>query len=180
MSRNVQIVGNLETHHDRWLVSKKLADAGARRIAILTREITLECSEDEIPSLKKALKSLEIEGIKIKESSFLETTVSRRGVGSDAKKSVEVILMPASRMIGRRMLSVLFSEHFKKTTHKDIEKLMARCSTVTGDVLRNAGITDALFIVKISKKLKPDVLEGALEIATLNALSDGDGMVGLN
>lgn len=180
MAIQVQIVGNLETHHDRWDVSKKLLDAGASRISILTREVTIEAAEADIPKIKKALEKLEIESIKIKESVLVEATVSRQGTGTDSKKNVEVVLMPGTKLTGYRLLSVLFSESFKKSGEKDIKKMMDSASAIVRDVLFNAGVTDVLYIIRINKDLKGDALEGALEIATLAAIGECEGVVQIN
>lgn len=154
-------------------VLARIVNAGAFRASIVGRELSVETSQKELDDIKFALKTLGIREIKIRESRKLEITVSRVGKGTDPKGAVEVSIMPATRLTGLKLLDVVYSNGF--SADKAHDDIVREYPAVVREVMNNAGVTDALFTVKLVKNVKD--INTALEMAAIESLIDAEGLV---
>lgn len=174
LEKITKIVGIVDNSQKTEDVLNKLIEAGALSVGIIGRELVVETSSREVRNIKKTMKNLKIDEFRIRESSQLEITVLKSGRGCDSINSVEVALMPATRLAGLRLLNSIYTEEFEKKNILKPNELPDYSEIVKG-VLKDAGVTEALFTVKFLKP-HPNLGE-AVRIATLNALIDANGVI---
>lgn len=173
--RLIKIVGTINTHHESENILRKAMEAGAFNAAIMSREIALEVSASRLKKVRDTLHSMKVSDIKLREESAIESTVSHSGHGHDAKKFLKVSLAPGTRVTGLKFVSFMFSDKFRRESITDPAILISNLKRVISDTLKKIGITDALICVEFKQVVEN--VDSAVEIATVNALIDADGIV---
>ncbi|MCK5474793.1 MAG: hypothetical protein KAI53_05290 [Candidatus Aenigmarchaeota archaeon] len=175
--RLVKLTGMVNNHFETEEILQRIIKAGASNAAVMSREIQVQCPAQKLQVVKAVLDELMISEVKVKESSIIETTVAQSGSASDPKKSLKVSLAPASRMCGKKMLSVMLSEGYF-INDGEVSDYVTRSKNVINQVLEKAGVTDCLISVELRKKTEN--IDRALELATVGALLETNGMMQIN
>ena len=175
--RSIKLTGMVNNHFEMEEILNKTITAGASTAAIMSREIQVQCPSNKLQLVKSALDELMISEIKVREASLIETTVAQSGGAQDPKKALKVSLAPAARMCGKKLLSVMLSDGYF-INDGDVSEYVTRSKNVISQVLSKAGVTDCLISVEIRKKV--DNIDRALELATVAALLETNGIMQIN
>ena len=175
--RSVKLTGMVNNHFEMEEILHKTISAGASTAAIMSREIQVQCPSKKLQVIKSVLGELMVTEIKVRESSLIETTVAQSGGAQDPKKSLKVSLAPAARMCGKKLLSVMLSDGYF-INEEDISDYVTSAKNVISQVLKKAGVTDCLISVEIRKKVNN--IDRALELATVAALLETNGIMQIN
>ena len=151
---------------------KGLSQDEILQFSLVGREITLQVRGENLEQVRSALEKHGIDNISIIEWKKLGITVGSSGTGSDAGDIVNVSLVPSILGDGLHSLAFLHEFSMKQTMVEKIEHKVQ-------DVLKNAGITDVMYIIRLKKKDREEQYLKAAEAATLKALFESGGVVTL-
>ena len=175
--RLVKISGGLPASYQSEKLINALFDSGAKSISIVSREIQIECSMDKYPIIKNTLKELKVEEIKIREARVVENTVMQAGSGKDPSGSIKVTIVPATKLTGRKLLSITLAETFE-IKEDEITDFVTRSKKTIQEVLDKAGVDHCLIAIELIKR--PKELDKALELAIVHTLLETNGLYAMN
>ena len=175
--RIVKISGVLPASYHSEKLINAIFDAGAKNVSIISREIQIECSMDKYAIIKNTLKELRVEEIKIREAKLIENTVMQAGTGQDPSGSIKVTIVPATKLTGRKLLSITLGESFE-IKEDEITDFVSRSKKTIQEVLDKAGIDHCLIAIELIKR--PKELDKALELAIVHTLLETNGLYALN
>ncbi len=152
-----------------------LSSKGITQMSLIGREITLQVCSENLSEIKNSLRSLGVGNLNILEWRRSGVTLSGSGKGVDGDRTVNVSLIPSNLDEGLKPLAFLCETEIE-------EKILESLGAKVEEILKDAGVTDALYTVHI-KELKKDKdcksLPQAVISATLNALFDAGGVVNI-
>jgi len=146
---------------------------GIMQMSLVGREITLHVNSGNLNDIKNSLTKLGVSNLSIMEWKKTGVTFSGPGRGTDNDKTINVSLIPSTVDEGLKPLAFLCEETMSEKT---VEKLSGRVE----DILREAGVTNALYTVHINDKAREKDLDEAITTATLNAIFDAGGVVNMD
>ena len=152
---------------------KKLSMDGILQMSLIGREITLQVRSENLEEVKERLGRLGISNITVIEWKKAGMTLSDSGYGIDDNKILKVSLIPSVKGEGIRQLAILREFEIDKEIVDDI-------SLKIEEILRDAGVTDALYTVHIVEKADRDAYIVSAAVATLNAIFDSGGIVNID
>lgn len=168
MKHKVAISGSFSGPNAEHLF-EHIPNKGILQMALVGREITLQVLSENLDDVKKSLKNFGVNNITTLEWRKVGMTLSNSGRGEDDKKSLSVSLIPSALGEGLRMLAFVCQFDVGNSAIKEIEASVL-------DVISNAGITDAIYIVEIKKQIKGTDYVDLVRIATLNAIFNAGGI----
>jgi len=155
---------------------EKLLDSipqhGILQLSLVGREITLQVKSEDLEDVKKSLSKLGVGNLSVLEWKKCGMTLAGSGCGADDRELVKVSLIPAAIDEGLRLIALL-------NRHPVKDASAALMKETIEDVLDNAGITDAIFTIHVNKKASDEKYADAVKIATLNALFESGGVIGI-
>lgn len=175
--RLIKLTGTLNNSFANEEILLNILDSGAYNAAIMSREIVVETPKCNLQMIKDALKSMHITDIKAREAAIIESTVSHAASGSDPKKSIKISMAPGTRLTGVKFLGMTFTNEFKNNTFTDTDILISNSQKVIKNIMKKAGITDAL--VSVEFRRTSNDMDLALELATVNTLVSTNGIMQL-
>lgn len=149
-----------------------LAGSGVIQMNLVGREISLQVRGENLEEVKSSLKKLGVNNINLLELRKSGITFSGSGAGNDNDKKVHVSVIPSTLDGGLRLLAFLYE---CEITEEIAEKL----SSGIEEILRDAGVTDALYTVHIKDNMCSEELVNSVKTATLNAIFDAGGIVNI-
>jgi len=150
-----------------------LSQRGILRMSLVGREITMQVRSENLEEVKKSLNKLGVSNISIMEWRKVGTTLSNSGKGTDNNSIVKISLIPSQSGDGLTQLAFLCDFDI------DNENLL-RIKSRIEDILQDAGVTDALYTIHLSKNVEKNELIRAISIATINAIFDCGGVVNID
>ncbi len=176
-NRLVKITGILPTNFDSEKVVHTLLEVGAKNVSIISRELQVECELSKYAVIKERLKELRVEEIKIREAKLIENTVMQAGSATDPSSSIRVTLVPATKTVGRKLLSITLAESFE--LHEDeIPNFVNRSKKIIHKVLDKADVHHCLIAIELLKR--PNDFDKALELAIVHTLLETNGLYTIN
>ncbi|MFH1127539.1 MAG: hypothetical protein ABIG84_02750 [archaeon] len=175
--RLIKLTGTLNNSFGNEEILLRVLDAGAYNAAIMSREIVVESARDYLPSIKDAMRVMNITDIRAREASIIESTVSHAGDGLDPNKCIKISMAPGTRLTGVKFLGMTFTKGFRDNTFTDTDILISNSQKVIKNILKKAGITDVL--VSVEYKRTSEDLDLALELATINTIVNTNGITQL-
>lgn len=145
---------------------------GILQLSLVGREITLNVKSEDLDEVKKSLRKIGVGNMSILEWRKCGMTLAGSGSGLDDQELVKVNLIPAAIDEGLRLIALL-------NTFPLNEELVELMHSTVEEVLDNAGITDVIFTIQVNKKAKDEKYVEAVKVATLNALFESGGIVGI-
>ncbi|NPA38757.1 MAG: hypothetical protein GXN99_03110 [Candidatus Nanohaloarchaeota archaeon] len=176
-NRIIKITGVLPTNFNSEKIVHSLLEVGAKTVSIVSREIQVECELSKYSVIKEAMKSLRVEEIKIREAKLIENTVMQAGSSTDPSSSIKVTIVPATKTIGRKLLSITLAEGFE-LKEDEIPDFVSRSKKIIHKVLDKANVHHCLIAVELLKR--PNDFEKALELAIVHTLLETNGLYTLN
>lgn len=160
-------------------VLKKIVEAGACNAAVASREIVIEVPFDRLEEIKDMLRRFKVTDIKVRETKLVETTVTQAGIGKDPDDTVRVSLAPAARVVGQRLMKVTLDGRIKSSgdTKEELAQIYSRFVRY---VLQKAGVSDVIYSIEVLKKKSEEEMERALELATISAILNANGIIQIN
>lgn len=152
---------------------KSFSHRGVTQASLIGREITLQLHSESLDEIKKSLSTIGVSNLNVLEWKKTGVTVSGSGKGVDNDKKVNVSIIPSTLDEGLKPLAFLCESDIQAEL---IEKLSQRIV----EILRDAGVTDALYTVHIRDKVSEKDLLEAVTAATLNAVFDAGGLVAID
>jgi len=151
---------------------KSLSPEDIMQFSLVGREVTLQVKSETLDEILKTLTRLGVHNVNILEWKKYGTTLSGSGSGQDAGSILSVSLIPSCLGTGLRPLSVA---HKADLDRKAYVKLMANVEVA----LLDAGVSDVLYVLRVEKKASQDRYVDSVKEATLNALFNAGGVVGI-
>ncbi|MFH1788344.1 MAG: hypothetical protein ABH834_03075 [Candidatus Altiarchaeota archaeon] len=145
---------------------------GILQLSLCGREITLNVKSEDLDEVKKSLRKIGVGNLSILEWRKCGMTLAGSGSGQDDAELIKVNLIPAAIDEGLRLIALLNTLPLE-------EELVELMHTTVEEVLDNAGISDAIFTIQVNKKATDEKYVEAVKIATLNALFESGGVVGI-
>lgn len=176
--RIIKLIGVINNHLKNEEVMKRLIDAGAFTTSIMSREIAIELPLEKLEDIKDVVKRLDISELKIRDLRRIETTVTQAGCGRDPEDVVKIYLAPAARVIGHKLMRINIDEKVKKSIDENIEELSNIYSNFVKYVLTRCGVSDVVYSIDVKKKRED--MENALELATIDAIHNSNGLIQIN
>ncbi len=171
MKHTVALSGSY--YGDSETLFKNLHQDGIIHTSLVGREIIFQVRSEKLEEIKRDLGRLGVSNINILEWKKIGMTLSNSGRGSDNNEIIEISLIPTAMGEGFRQLAVLSEFDIDK------ELLMKIRYHVIG-ILRDAGITDIIYTIRIGKRASEEEYLDAAAIATLNAIFDSGGVVSVD
>jgi hypothetical protein len=151
---------------------KSLSKHPVLQFTLVGREVTLHVKSEALDDVIESLNRLGVDNINILEWKKYGTTVSSSGSGSDDTEILNVSLIPSTLGEGLRSLSstlrVDVGGEVKEKLLKEVKK-----------TLMEAGITDVLYVLHVDREAGLNEYSKAVREATLNALFNAGGVVGI-
>ncbi len=157
------------TGHNIGKLFENLSKYEVLSMSLIGREITLNLKSENIEKITDSLRSMGMDNLNVLQWEKYGLTVSCSGFASDEEKTVKVSLMPSALGEGIKSLAVQSDIGLKKETTDNLEKLLV-------SVLEHAGITDALYILRINKKSDDKKYASAVRDATIKAVYKAGGV----
>ncbi len=151
---------------------KKLTHDGILQLSLIGREITLQVRSDDLEEIKEILDKAGVDNLSILDWSKCGTTLSGSGAGSDDSETIKVSLIPSALDEGVRCLAILSEFKFGDRTMRKMENTMK-------SILTDAGVTDALYTIRILKEASEQDYVKCIKIAAVNALFEAGGVVNI-
>jgi len=161
-------------HGDLEKLTKTLPESKILEMSLIGREVTLKIRSEDLDEVKKSLKKLGVTNINILEWKKIGATIDNSGRGIDNESILRVSLIPSELGEGVKSLAVISDVNFEKDYG---EKIIKKIKDKVSEVLQESGITDAIFIVDILKKVSEEKYINAAITATLNAIFEANGIV---
>ncbi len=149
---------------------KNLPQEGIIHTSLVGREIIFQVRSEKLEKIKKDLGKLGVCNVSILEWKKVGLTLTRSGRGSDTNELIEISLVPTAMGEGFRQLAVLSEFEIDR-------KLVSKIQSQVLEILRDAGITDVIYTMKVEKEAGKEEYMNAAAIATLNAIFDAGGVV---
>ncbi|MBN2251744.1 MAG: hypothetical protein JW724_06700 [Candidatus Altiarchaeota archaeon] len=172
MKHSVALAGSY-SGGDMGKLLKSLTGMGIMQMTLVGREITLHVQSGNLDETKKSLNKLGVSNLSVLEWKKTGVTLSGSGRGTDNENLLNVSLIPSTLDEGLKPLAFLCEY---KMDEKTVEILGARIE----EILREAGVTDALYTVHIKDLKETEGLIEAVTAATLNAIFDAGGVVNID
>jgi hypothetical protein len=172
MNRLITLKAQIDEYEEKDILSK-IMDLGATETYFENNYIIIQCSQKEINNIKDLLKTFKIESFIIQQKIF-DTTLIENGIGTDPENSVEVTLLPTTKLSKLKLLEIIFTKELQETKNPDTEQFITLYPPIVRNILKNAGVTDAIFTIKFID-LETD-LDQAVKIATINAITNSKGI----
>jgi len=150
-------------------VLKSLPKKGVMQMALVGREITLQVRSGSLGAVKESLKALGVSNINVLEWKKSGVTLTGSGRGVSRDKAVLVSLIPSAVDEGYKALSCAVAGGVD-------EALLAKAGPRIEGVLRDAGVTDAMYTVQVKKKISEEAFFDDLLQATLDAIFEAGGV----
>jgi len=151
---------------------KDLSACGVIHTSLIGRELVFQIRSEKLDEVKEKLSKLGVSNINILEWKKVAMTISSSGIGTDDDGILAVSLIPTAMGEGYRQLAVISEFEVDKKIIHSIRKAIS-------NILREAGITDIIFTIRIMKRASEEKYVEAATIATLNALFDSGGVVSI-
>jgi hypothetical protein len=142
------------------------------QFSLIGREVTLQVKSERLDEVIKSLNRLGVDNINILEWRKYGSTLAGSGSGTDEGETISVSLIPSALGNGMRPLSVAQKV---KVDRKVYVRLLANIEVV----LLDAGVSDVLYVLHIEKEASKERYVEAVKDATLNAIFNAGGVVGL-
>jgi len=155
------------------MLFRSLPRDGILQMALIGREVTLQLRSENLDDVKDLLKKLGVSNLNILEWKKAGVTLSNPGNGIDNNEIIKVSLIPSALDEGLRPLAFLCEFEVKE---KILEKIRARVE----EILEDAGLTDAIYTIHISKEADEEEYINSTMVATLNALFEAGGVVSID
>ena len=152
---------------------KSLGHDGVLQFANIGREFTLQVKSEDLDDVIKSLNDLGVDNVNILEWRKFGTTISGSGTSADSADTVNVSLIPSALGSGLRPLSVSQKVEVDRKTYIE---MLANIEVVLVD----AGVSDALYALQIDKQATSPKYMAAVREASLNALFNSGGVVGVD
>ncbi|MFH0862651.1 MAG: hypothetical protein V1875_06450 [Candidatus Altiarchaeota archaeon] len=151
---------------------KSLPQEDILQFSLVGREISLQVKSEKLDDVIKSLGKFGVSNINILEWKKYGTTLAGSGSAADDGNLLNISLIPAMLGDGLRPLSV---------NHKlPIErKLYVEMLVNLEAVLLDAGVSDVLYALQVDKEAPCEKYLEAVKDATLNALFNAGGVVGI-
>lgn len=146
-----------------------LPKKGVMQLSLVGREITLQVRSGSLHEVKESLKALGVSNTNILEWKKSGVTLAGSGRGTSGDKAVSVSLIPSSIDEGFRPLSFIGAPG---TGLKLAENAGPRVELI----LREAGITDAMYTIQVKRKISEKKFLEDLTIATIEAIFEAGGV----
>lgn len=153
-------------------ILQTFSSKGVTQASLVGREITLQIHSESLDDIKKSLSSMGVSNLNVLEWKKTGVTLSGSGKGMDSEKRVSVSLIPSTLDEGLKPLAFLCETEVER---EYVEKLSEKIEAI----LKDAGVTDALYTVHIKGNFGLDFLVEAVTAATLNAIFDAGGLVSI-
>ncbi|MFH1403287.1 MAG: hypothetical protein ABIH11_03355 [Candidatus Altiarchaeota archaeon] len=151
---------------------KSLSKHGVLQFSLVGREVTLQVKSETLDDVIASLNKLGVDNINILEWKKYGTTVTASGSGSDNDEVVNVSLIPSTLGEGLRQLSTLLRVKIDDNVR---ERLIQEIE----ETLVNAGVTDVLYVLQVDGESSEDDYVNAVREASLNALFNAGGIMGI-
>lgn len=171
VKHRVALSGSYSGHNIENLFDK-LSGKGILQFSLIGRELTLQVKSESLDDMRKNLGKLGVDNVSIVEWRKCGMTLSNSGSGEDMKGLLNISLIPSALGEDLRNLAVLCEVDVGKRVMNGVQ------STVK-EILREAGVTDVLYTIQFRKKARLGDYLKASELATINALFDSGGVVGI-
>jgi len=168
MKHKISLSGSYSGHNSDQLF-RVLSKEGTLQFTLIGRELQLQVQSGNLDEIKESLKRVGVGNITILEWKKCGVTLNGSGRGDDKEGTIQVSLIPSPLDSGLRSLA------FVCDTEVDAE-ILYRIEKRIGEVLREAGVTDALFTVQVKGEATDEEYLNFAKIATLNALFDAGGV----
>jgi len=142
------------------------------QFCLVGREVTLQIKSEKLDSVVDKLKHLGVNNLNILEWRKMGTTIAQSGQGQDEKNILNISLIPTTMGDGLRPLSV--TQRFQMERKHYIE-LLAHLEVT----LQDAGVSDVLYVMQVEKEVNRNQYLDAVKDATLNALFNAGGVIGI-
>lgn len=136
------------------------------------REFTVQVKSEDLETIIDSLKKLGVDNINILEWKKYGTTIANSGSSQDETQTLNVSLIPSALGSGLRPLSVTQKVELDRKVYIE---MLANIEILLVD----AGISDALYALQIDKAAEKDKYISAVREATLTALFNTGGVVGI-
>jgi hypothetical protein len=153
---------------DTGKLFKSLQQEDILQFSLVGREMTLQTVGERLDDVMKALHKAGVSNVNILEWKRQGVTLAGSGSGSDAGKTVKVSLMPSPAGAGLKPLSAAPKVALERRLY--VEMLVN-----IEAVLSDAGVSDALYVVRAEKEASKEAYLEASREAALNALFDAGG-----
>ncbi|MFZ2455473.1 MAG: hypothetical protein WAX07_03250 [Candidatus Altiarchaeia archaeon] len=150
-------------------ILKCLPKTGVLQMSLVGREITLQVRSGRLDEVKDSLKTLGVNNINVLEWKKSGVTLSGSGRGESKDKSVVVSFIPSALDEGLKALAFMGAEGID-------EKFAEKAGAKVEDILREAGVTDAMYTIQIKKKASEKRLLEDLTLASLDAIFEAGGV----
>ena len=150
-------------------ILKCLPKAGVLQMSLVGREITLQVRSGRLDEVKDSLKALGVNNINVLEWRKSGVTLSGSGRGTSRDKTAIVSFIPSALDEGLKALAFMGTEEID-------EKLAEKAGAKVEEILREAGVTDAMYTIQIKKKVTEKKLLEDLTLASLDAIFDAGGV----
>jgi hypothetical protein len=157
---------------DTGALFRNLTHDGVLQFSLVGREVTLQIQSENMDEVVKSLNKMGVQNLSILEWKKCGTTLAGSGCGHDDKEILNVSLIPSALGGGLRPLSVTQKMPLDRKLYIE---MLANLEVVVID----AGVSDLLYAVQIEKQESRETYLEAVRAATLNALFNAGGVVGL-
>jgi hypothetical protein len=151
---------------------RNLTDDGILQFSLVGREVTLQVKSENLDDVIKSLGKLGVNNINILEWKKCGTTLAGSGCSPDSADILNVSLIPSALGGGLRPLSVTHKVELDRNLYIE---LIANIEVS----LTDAGLTDVLYVLLIEKDATREKYVAAVREATMNALFNAGGIVGI-
>ena len=149
-----------------------VADDGVLQFCNVGREFTMQVKSENLESVLKNLEKVGANNVTILEWRKYGTTIANSGSSPDGEALVNVSLIPSAFGGGLRSLPGGQNAQVDKKTYMGLLSALE-------SVLTDAGISDALYCLQLDKEATNEQYQVAVKEATLNALFNSGGVVGI-
>jgi hypothetical protein len=151
---------------------RNLTHDGILQFSLVGREVTLQVKSDNLDAVVDSLKKLGVSNLSIMEWKKYGTTLAGSGSSTDDDAILNVSLIPSTLGEGLRPLSVTQRVPLERRLYIE---MLANLEAVLVD----AGVSDILYAVQVDKETDRERYLEAVRDATLNALFNAGGVVGI-
>jgi hypothetical protein len=151
---------------------KNVVNDGILQFSLVGREVTMQVQSDDLEDIIKTLKQNGVSNLSILEWRKCGTTLAGSGCSADGESLLNVSLIPSTIGGGLRPLSVTHKSPMERNLYIE---LLANIEVV----LIDAGVSDVLYALQIEKESDKEGYLEAVRDATLNALFNAGGVVGI-
>ena len=151
---------------------RSLSQDDILQFSLIGREVTLQVKSEKLDDVMGRLSKLGVSNINILEWKKVGTTVAGSGSSQDEESILNVSLIPSTLGEGLRPLSVTQKVPLDRRLYIE---MLANLEAVLVD----AGVSDTLYAIQVDKQAGHDKYMDAIRDATLNALFNAGGVVGI-